>query len=134
MNIRISESIFELSRFFWVGILSVLIDLITYLATHHYLCFGIYLSKACGFIAGTILSFYANQVWTFRLVSFNNRYLGKFLGLYALAFIVNVQLNHALYLNLSYENKTQIAFLVATTVSAALNFCGMKWFVFVNKN
>jgi putative flippase GtrA len=124
----------EFIRFLGVGLLSVFIDLIVYLVNYGYLFFNIYLSKALGFIAGMIFSFYANQVWTFKFISVSNTYLRKFLGLYLFSLIINIQLNHALYMHLMSEYKTQIAFLVATIISATLNFCGMKWIVFVNNN
>jgi putative flippase GtrA len=156
----------ELTIFLIVGILTAIIDFLTYRVLLWTQLLDLYSAKGLGFLTGTIFAYFANRFWTF---SHNNHAAGsfwRFFVLYIITLSVNVLVNSALisYLPIqlpvllgmllsiikltiinqsSYEdlqsmlnkllNKEiviEIAFLLTTITSAALNFIGMKLFVF----
>ena len=123
----------EIVIFLIVGTLTVLIDFMTYRLLLWPGVFGIDFSKGIAFIAGTVFAYFANRSWTF---GFKGRSVGtamRFILLYSLTLGVNVSVN-ALMLKVMEEviGAFYHAFLIATGVSAILNFVGMKFFVFRN--
>jgi putative flippase GtrA len=92
-------------------------------------------AKACGFISGTIFSFLVNRSITFKNHDNIWGHLYKFLLLYSGTLFINVTINNYL-LNwfYDYNYKVHISFIIATSVSAIINFTGMKYLVFINKN
>ena len=120
----------ELAIFLVVGTLTVLVDFVTYrgllaLAT------GTELAKATGFVAGTTFAYFANRFWTFGHASHRPGSAWRFAVLYASTLGANVLVNSlALHPLAGMAGAVQIAFLLATGVSASLNFAGMKFFVF----
>ena len=156
----------ELIIFLIVGILTVIIDFLTYRGLFCAQLLDLDSAKGLGFLSGTIFAYFANRFWTF---SHNTHAIGsiwRFVVLYALTLSANALINSALisYLPIqlpvlfdmlmsimkaiiidqpfydevnSMLNKLsnneitiQIAFLLATVISAALNFIGMRFFVF----
>lgn len=121
----------EVSRFLPVGVLAVAIDFCVYTA---FLTLGAAASpaKAIGFVAGAIFAYLANERFTFRKRA--HRLLGPaaFIGVYGTSLALNVSVNAAA-LRLLEDGvwlERLAAFALATAVSAATNFAGMKWFVF----
>lgn len=87
-------------------------------------------SKAIGFMCGTAFAYFANRFWTFGHSQFAQGSGWRFVMLYSVTLVVNVQLN-ALVLSAFDSRATMpLAFLIATAVSASLNFLGMKFLVF----
>ena len=122
----------ELGIFLVVGLSTVLIDFLTYRGLLWLDLAGVDMAKATGFLTGTVYAYFANRLWTFGHKTHASGSVWRFVVLYALTLAANVAVN-ALALRLLADVPgiaIQLAFLVATTVSAALNFCGMKWFVF----
>ena len=116
--------------FLIVGTLTVGVDFLSYtLLLHFGMPFA--LAKAAGFVLGTVFAYFANRWWTFGHRQHAPGSALRFAMLYALTLGANVSVNH-LVLLFAGERHTavQFAFLVATGVSAALNFLGMKLFVF----
>ncbi len=122
----------ELIRFLVVGFTTVAID---------YLCYRLLaaigwdysVSKAVSFVAGTVFAYFANRLWTFH--DPRSRHapgsVWRFALLYSSTLLINVAVNAALLVLLRpITHGLQAAFIVATGVSAALNFVGMKYFVF----
>jgi len=119
----------QIRRFLFVGSLTVLVDLAIYI-----LCLEVgllvSLSKAIGFLAGTFFAYAVNRFWTFEsrrshVAVFN------FLLLYLFTLVANVTVNQIIFDAISSGEKGRLfAFLVATSVSATLNFLGMKYIVF----
>ena len=121
----------ELARFLPVGVSTVAVDYASYLGL---LALGVEASiaKAIGFITGAVLAFFLNQ----RLI-FGKRTHGvlgvlAFAVVYLLALGANVTVNEfALNALSGIESYSKhIAFLVATGVSATINFIGIKFAVF----
>lgn len=121
----------ELLTFLVVGCLTVLIDYVTYRSLSALGLLGTHAAKGISFLTGTVFAYFANRFWTFGTQAHVAGSMVRFGFLYGVTVLVNVSVN-ALTLNvlsvLSYG--MQAAFLVATGLSAMLNFMGMKYFVF----
>ena len=121
---------YDVSRFIVVGIATVFIDLIFYLILIDF-SFEAPLSKGVSFTIGALFAYFINRSYTFQT---SNRGMLRFIffaTLYVLTLTVNVVINEVI-LNLlnNFNYALFIAFLIATTISATLNFIGMKYFVF----
>lgn len=119
----------QLRRFLVVGSTTVGIDFFFYIAC---LEMGIRTSwaKAIGFIAGMVFAWFANRTYTFSSHGGGRRFLG-FALLYILTLVLNVSVNqYCLSLIGASSIAVLFAFFVATGLSAATNFLGMKFFVF----
>jgi putative flippase GtrA len=120
----------QLKYFFIVGLLTVLIDYSTYLSLTFFES-NISIAKSIGFALGTIFSFIANRNITFNVKNNFFGHLIKFISLYLISMMFNVFVNSfslGLLTNLNF--KVQISFVIATIISASINFGGMKYFVF----
>jgi putative flippase GtrA len=118
----------ELGRFLIVGLTTVAIDFTVYrllLATG--LVVG--LAKTAGFIAGTVFAYFANKKWTFGVqrTGVDAIEAARFAAVYAVSLAANVTTNGVV---LHFLPSIVLAFLVATGVSATMNFLGMKFLVF----
>ena len=122
----------QIGRFLVVGSLTVLVDLVSYR-----LCLEtglpVPLAKTIGFLSGTIFAYFVNRFWTFQSQS-SHVALFKFLLLYLSTLLTNVGVNQIVFEAVPLGERGQLfAFLVATSVSATLNFLGMKYIVFREK-
>lgn len=106
--------------------------------------------KACGFLAGTVVTYNMNKYWTWRQNDKNNRRLRNFILLYTVAFVINISVNrgsiHYLPDNemalitakasgdivqwMAFKTDKLFAFLIATMASASASFTGQKLWVF----
>ena len=122
----------ELGIFLIVGSLTVLVD---YLVYRGVIWIGVDLAKGIGFLTGTLFAFIANRFWTFGHKSHAPGSAWRFIFLYLSTLLVNVAVN-ALALKVMTDTMTavRLAFLIATGVSASLNFLGMKFFVFKSRS
>ena len=120
----------ELGIFLVVGSLTVLVDFLAYRGLV-WVGLGINGAKAAGFLLGTVFSYGANRFWTFGDRSHAAGSVQRFTMLYGATLAANVSINSAM-LRLLQETKIALplSFLLATFVSATLNFLGMKLFVF----
>ena len=121
---------YEVARFLIVGGTTVFIDLICYFILI-YIGFDTFLSKGISFSVGTVFAYFANRNYTFQ--SSMSGFFGftVFTLLYLSTLIVNVVSNEIVLKFTSHINGSlMIAFLVATSLSATLNFIGMKYIVF----
>jgi polyisoprenyl-phosphate glycosyltransferase len=119
----------ELGRFLIVGFTTVGIDLSVYAAL---LALGAPAAagKLAGFVAGTIFAFFANKTWTFKAQA-GGRQFALFIALYLLSLGANVSVNQIVIELLSgWPYALHAAFIMATGVTATINFLGMKFFVF----
>jgi putative flippase GtrA len=124
----------EIRYFLIIGILTVLIDYMFYFLSIKFLI-NISKAKAFGFISGTVFAFLANRNITFK--NHNNiwGHLYKFLILYSGTLFINVSTNNSLLNWFSdFHFKVQLSFIIATSISAIINFVGMKYFIFFIKN
>lgn len=121
----------ELGVFLVVGSLTVLFDFLTYRGLVWTGWFSVDLAKALGFLGGTLFAYFANRVWTFGHQEHAPGCVWRFALLYTITLSANVLINAGcLALFSAMSIAVQAAFLVATGVSAVLNFLGMKLFVF----
>ena len=130
----------ELGIFLIVGSIAVGIDFLSYHGLMYFKPLGlesINIAKAFGFISGTVFAYFANRFWTFKqqTTSFDSVY--RFAIVYIFGLASNIVINHLSITWFSSPTITLdvtlfIAFILATSVSCALNFIGMKFFVFTN--
>lgn len=121
----------ELARFLVVGLTTVAIDFLVYRLLV-VLNLDTASAKATGFIAGTVFAYFANRLWTFgaKDTPVSGSVL-RFALLYSSTLACNVGVNAAMLdLLQGWPYVFQSAFVVATGVSATLNFFGMKYLVF----
>ena len=116
-------------RFLVVGTTTVLVDLASY-SFCLWLAVPIDPAKGIGFVVGTIFAYVANRLWTFSARGGADRVF-RFAALYLSTLVVNVAVNAAMvWLGGTAKPALAAAFVVATGLSACLNFLGMKFLVF----
>ena len=129
-NILVKLLEYEVTRFLIVGGTTVLIDLICYFILI-YTGFDTPLSKGISFSIGTVFAYFANRNYTFQSSMGGLFRFTVFTLLYLSTLIVNVVSNEiVLKLTSQINGSLMIAFLIATSLSATLNFIGMKYIVF----
>lgn len=120
----------QIGRFLIIGGLTVLLDLAAYGIL---LAIGMAIgpSKAAGFIAGTAFAYFANRAVTFQHTGGGATTALRFAAVYAVNLGINVAVNSLILAAAGRTDATlAFAFLAATGISAALNFVGMKYWVF----
>ena len=121
---------YEAARFMMVGGTTVLIDLICYFILI-YTGFETSLSKGISFSIGTVFAYFANRNYTFKSSIGGFFRFTVFALLYLSSLVVNVVSNEILLKSTSQISSSLIiSFLIATSLSATLNFIGMKYIVF----
>ena len=119
----------QIPRFLVVGVLTVLVDYAVYFILLS-LDVPIPLAKAISFIAGAVFAYFANMRYTFQ-ASGSYVAFASFWGVYLVNLVVNVSVNSGVIALIGDRPAVELtAFLVATGVSATLNFIGMKFLVF----
>ena len=125
---------YEFARFLIVGFTTVLIDLICYLL-FIYIGFDTLLSKGVSFSFGTVFAYFANRSYTFKSSEGGFVRFAVFTLLYLSTLVANVTSNEVV---LKFTNHIDasliIGFITATSLSATLNFLGMKYIVFKVEN
>lgn len=124
---------YEVGRFLIIGGTTVIIDLVVYLILLNTI-FDISTSKAISFSMGAVFAYFANRFFTFKnSIKGFFRFI-IFIFLYLSTLYVNVATNEII-LNLIKQNifSVLIAFIIATSFSAVLNFLGMKYMVFFSR-
>ena len=120
-------------KFIIIGVTVVLIDYISYMFLLN--IFDNYVfSKGISFILGSIFSYVFNRIWTFNNSVHSYKKLFKFSILYISTLLINVFTNY--FILLFFENyifKIYIGFLIATLISASINYLVMKYFIFNSK-
>lgn len=132
----------ELVIFLVVGLLTVVIDFLLYRGLIYLNMFGldsVNLAKGLSFIGGTVFAYFANRFWTFNQQTTSSGSIVRFSLVYLIGLLANIALNHLSIAWLSNiivtpEYTLLLAFLLATGVSATLNFIGMKFFVFTERH
>lgn len=110
--------------------MTVLVD---YAAYRSILLFStaIDLSKAIGFLTGTLFAYFANRHFTFHSTAPHGWQLVRFLAVYLSTLAANVAVNALALDSLSgIDHAVSLAFVIATAISATLNFVAMKYWVF----
>jgi putative flippase GtrA len=120
----------QLRRFLITGISATLIDSSVY-SLMLYLGMDFSPAKAIGFIAAVAFAYNGHRRWTFSTHGSRKRIAG-FAGLYVTTFVIN-NITNTLMLELyGKEDKLDIAlaFVVATGITAIVNFTMLKFFIF----
>ena len=120
----------QLRRFIITGLAAALVDSLVY-SLMLYLGMDFSPAKACGFIAAVAFAYNGHRRWTFATHGSKKRIAG-FAGLYVTTFVVNNVTNSLMLELLGKERVAEIAaaFVVATGVTAAVNFTMLKFFIF----
>lgn len=121
----------ELVIFLVVGVTTVLVDYFSYRGLIAFEIISVDFAKAVSFLIGTLFAYYANRFWTFGNQQYVQGTVWRFIILYTGTLGVNV-LTNALALKVFFDvtYSIEMAFVLATSLSAGLNFLGMKFFVF----
>ena len=117
----------EVYKFIFIGILIVSIDALFYYLLTFLDLTSFQVSKRISFVIGAIFAFVLNRNYVFF---YNKRNLSQFfyfIGLYFTSFIINTLTHDYIFM---ISNIPLISFLIATLISATLNFIGMKFFIF----
>jgi len=120
----------QLRRFLITGLSATIIDSSVYSAML-YLGMDFSPAKACGFLTAVAFAYNGHRRWTFSTHGSRKRIIG-FIGLYLTTFLINNLTNTLMLEILGKEQKIDIAgaFVVATGVTAIVNFTMMKFFIF----
>jgi putative flippase GtrA len=86
----------ELPIFLVVGILTVLIDFLTYRGLIWVQLFGVDIAKGIGFLVGTLFAYFANRFWTFSHKDHADGSIWRFIVIYSISLVVNVYVNSLL--------------------------------------
>lgn len=119
----------QVFKFLIVGTLTVFIDYLFYCLFLFFLSTST--SKGISFVIGAVFSFIANKTFTFNYNKFLKKSIFLFVLLYLITLIVNITTNE--FFLIIFSNlilKTEISFIISTSISALINYLGMKYFVF----
>ncbi len=140
----------QITKFLIIGVSAVLVDLIVYYALSDLLVSNIDVSKAAGFLVGSVYTYYLNKKWTWRYTEKTNKgIVGRFAIIYAISFVCNILINKYSLENIpdffvsatitadkgpfnifTVKGDKFLAFFFATVFSAVFNFLGQKYWVF----
>lgn len=121
----------EAATFLVVGGVTVLVDFASYTLLQSWIRLPVDVAKGLGFLIGTAFAYFANRHWTFGHQEPARGSAWRFALLYGITLAFNVLVNAAsLHAMQGMAWDRQGAFLLATGVSASLNFLGMKYLVF----
>lgn len=115
----------EIIRFLIAGFCAVGMDLISYNILLNFVNYNI--AKGFSFFLGTAISFFINKYWTFKKDEKSFREILNFSLLYLGTLAINIITNHYVLIASDF---IFLAFLIATGISAAINFLGQKFWVF----
>ena len=120
----------QLRRFLITGLSATAVDATVY-SILLYLGLDYSPAKAGGFLTAVAFAYNGHRRWTFSTHGSKKRIVG-FAGLYVTTFLINNLTNTLMLELLGTEYKTQVAaaFVVATGVTAIVNFTMMKFFIF----
>lgn len=121
----------QLLTFTVIGVFTVSIDYFIYISLLNKFNIVI-LAKITGYVLATSFAFFANKKWTFKNKKNSISQIIKFLFLYILTMAINSSVNSFFLDYLSGHSATNLSFIIATGISAILNFAGMKIFIFTH--
>ena len=117
-------------RFLVAGTLTVLCDGSVYRVLLALACPAA-MAKGISFAAGTLFAYVINKQWTFEAASQSHRAIAPFCMLYLTSMALNIALNSWMLAHpVIPAAQWELAFLVATGISAIVNFVGMRTIVF----
>lgn len=116
----------EILKFCVGGGSAVITDYAIY-ALLSYLGVETWAAKTVSYIAGAVVGFVINKLWTFESKKFRSDEMIKYILLYVFSAGVNSIVNSLI---LKLFDIRIVAFLAATGTSTIINFLGQKFFVF----
>jgi len=129
-NKIVSPVRYEFIRFLVVGFSTVFIDLLFYVLFLD-LDLNSLWSKLLSFLIGTVFAYYANKKFTFKSNKQGFSIFRNFVALYTISLFLNVGINEIILNTYSgYFLIYPMAFIIATAVSALLNYFCMKYIIF----
>lgn len=116
----------EVGRFIVVGLLTVGLDFACYLLLMA-AAVPVVPAKIASFLLGGLFSYAANRWFTFRVRHARNQLLKSY-AVFTVTLGVNSAINYAVLLLIGREPAAiVVAFVIATGVSAAMNFVGLRY-------
>lgn len=115
----------EILKFCVGGGSAVLVDFLLYLFLKNNTT--VLISKCISYIAGAIVGFIINKLWTFESKKFKIEEIIKYIVLYLCSALINTLVNKGVIL---LFGSVVVAFFVATGISTVINFLGQKFIVF----
>lgn len=126
----------QLGIFILNGVLSVSIAYLIYWALVSRGILSIDLANGLAYLAGMAYGFFANRRWAFQdrgLITGNK--IARYIALHTFTLFVNVSVNSIVFNFIRGEHGGMLfAFLVAISITTILNFIGLKYWVFSQKN
>tara|TARA_E500000178_G_C16736601_1_gene624045 strand:+ start:254 stop:670 length:417 start_codon:yes stop_codon:yes gene_type:complete len=121
---------YEQGRFIVVGLSVTGVDLVFYL-TLISIDIETSLSKGISFCIGATLAYFINRSFTFQSSEGGLIRFVLFLLLYLFSLIINVISNEAIILHtVGITGSILFGFIIATVLSATINYLGMKYIIF----
>lgn len=120
----------SLLRFLVTGVSAVATDGICYVLLL-WLGMAVTPAKSAGFVAGAVVSYFANRFWAFDDAKSSQHRLFPFLLLYVAAILLNVAVNRTgLEVIGTGKDGLAISWFLASGASATLNYFGLRYVVF----
>jgi len=118
-------------KFLFGGGISVSLDWSLFIFLSTQLNFNFIVSKALGFVAGTLFAFLFNGLITFRTQLSGFRFQ-RHLVIYCISLLLNITVFNLVMrlLPSSFGLNKPTALLAATSISISTNFIGMRFWVF----
>jgi putative flippase GtrA len=118
-------------KFLFGGGISVSLDWSLFIFLSTQLNFNFIVSKALGFVAGTLFAFIFNGLITFRTQLSGFRFQ-RHLVIYCISLLLNITVFNLVMrlLPSSFGLNKPTALLAATSISISTNFIGMRFWVF----
>ena len=128
----------EIIKFILVGCSNTIIGIAIIYFLYNILKMGYWVSSGCGYIIGSIWSYFMNKNFTFQYKNKNWKNVVRFIiniilcyvVAYAIAKPMTMQICRIIFTQLSLKIQEEMALLVGMGLYTVLNFLGQKFFCF----
>ncbi|NHO40060.1 GtrA family protein [Acetobacter ghanensis] len=123
------DSLVHFFRFIIVGGVSTIVNYLVFLVFLKYVGLQYQLSSSCGFLAGVMVGFPLNKMWTYQHSSgVTWGLLGRYASVYAVSLFVNICVLGVLVG--FFRTDARLANIVGIGITTVTNFIGTKFWVF----